>query len=162
MTPAWLLAVLMLSSVVPNAEKPAQPHSMVVPSQDAEMSAAMAKARASLDEFLAIAANPPPGTDQFKLKVMLRDGNTIEHVWVTPFRATAEGFEGMLANEPRAVWTVRAGQNLRFTREQISDWGYVRQGEQVGSFTVCVLLERMPSEQAAQLRQMHGFTCPAS
>jgi uncharacterized protein YegJ (DUF2314 family) len=162
MTAAWLLAVLMLSSVVPNAEKPVQPHSMLVPSQDAEMSAAMAKARASLDEFLAIAANPPPGADQFKLKVMLRDGSTIEHVWVTPFRATSEGFEGMLANAPRAVWTVRAGQNLRFTREQISDWGYVRDGVQVGSFTVCVLLERMPSEQAAQLRQAHGFACPAS
>ena len=162
MTATWLLAVLMLSSVVPNADKPAPPHSMVVPSQDAEMSAAMAKARASLDEFLAIAANPPPGADQFKLKVMLRDGGTVEHVWVTPFRATSEGFEGILANEPRAVWTVRAGQNLRFTREQISDWGYVRDGEQVGSFTVCVLLERMPKDQAEQIRHNHRFTCPAS
>lgn len=162
MTPAWLSVVLMLSSVVPRADKPAPPQAVLVPSQDAEMNAATAKARATLDEFLAIAKAPPPGTDQFKLKVMLRDGDKVEHVWVTPFRAAGDGFEGVLANEPRLVWTVRMGQNLRFTREQITDWGYVRDGVQVGSFTVCVLLHRMPQDQAEQIRQAHHFTCPAS
>lgn len=160
MTPAWLLAVLLLSSAVPAADKPPQPQALLVPTQDADMNAASAKARATLDEFLAVVAAPPPGADQFKLKVVLRDGDKVEHVWVTPFRKTADGFEGVLANEPRAVWTVRAGQALRFAREQVSDWGYVRDGVQVGSFTVCVLLERMPREQAEQIRQIHRFVCP--
>jgi uncharacterized protein YegJ (DUF2314 family) len=161
MNPAWLIPLLMLSSVVPR-EEPSHPQAMAVPMQDAAMSAATARARASLDEFLAIAANPPPGTDQFKLKVVLRDNDQVEHVWVTPFRASADGFEGILANEPRVVWTVRAGQVLRFIREQVSDWGYVRDGVQVGSFTVCVLLDRLPKDQAEQIRHNHRFDCPAS
>lgn len=126
---------------------------------DPQMIAAIREARASLDGFLALAASPPAGTEKFKLKVMVKDGPDTEHFWVVPFRATAEGFEGTLANEPRVVRNVKAGQTIRFTRAEISDWGYQKAGRQVGSFTVCVLFKQMPAAQADYYRKNHGFDC---
>ncbi|WP_292168361.1 DUF2314 domain-containing protein [Mesorhizobium sp.] len=93
------------------------------------------------------------------MKVAIRDGNAVEHFWVIPFRRTATGFAGVLANEPQAVRNVVNGQDIEFTRDDISDWGYTRDGRQVGSFTVCVMLKKMPEEDADYLRSNYGFDC---
>ncbi|MBB6411693.1 uncharacterized protein YegJ (DUF2314 family) [Mesorhizobium sangaii] len=126
---------------------------------DPEMAAATAKALASLDEFLALSEAPPSGTDRFKLKVKVRDGNVTEHFWVIPFRRTETGFVGILANQPEEVQSVVLGQNIEFTRNDISDWGYTRDGRQVGSFTVCVMFKKMSKEEADYMRDKYGFDC---
>lgn len=131
---------------------------MVAP-DDADMAAAIAKARSSLDDFLALSEAPPPGTDKFKLKVMVVDGNVTEHFWVIPFKRTANGFVGILANEPELVRNVVFGQNIEFTRDDISDWGYTKNGRQVGSFTVCVMFKQMSKEEADYMRAQYGFDC---
>ena len=41
---------------------------VMVARDDPEMTAAIAQARSSLDDFLALSETPPPGTDDFKLK----------------------------------------------------------------------------------------------
>ena len=130
-----------------------------VASDDPAMAAAIAQARASLDQFLALSEAPPPGTSDFKLKVEVRDGNASEHFWIIPFHKTAKGFAGTLANEPQAVHNVVAGQELEFTRNDISDWGCTKNGRQIGSFTVCVLFKTMAQEEADYYRQNYGFDC---
>lgn len=131
----------------------------MVATGDPEMNAAIKTARASLEKFLRLAASPPPQTSGYKLKVMIRDKDITEHFWVTPFRTKQTGFEGTLANDPKLVTTVQNGQQIEFARSQISDWGYVRNGRQVGSYTICVLFKKMPSEQADYYRKNHGFDC---
>ncbi|OBQ69856.1 YegJ family protein [Mesorhizobium erdmanii] len=126
---------------------------------DPEMKMATAKALARLDEFLSLAEAPPSGADRFKLKVKVRDGNVTEHFWVIPFRRTETGFVGILANQPDEVKNVVLGQNIKFTRDDISDWGYTRDGRQIGSFTVCVMFKRMPKEEADYMRGKYGFDC---
>lgn len=127
--------------------------------EDHEMTAAIRTARNSLDAFLKLAENPPADVSGLKLKVMVTDSNGTEHFWVTRFQPTAVGFEGILANEPRIVRSVKHGQLLKFTRADISDWGYVKNGRQVGSFTVCVMMKQVPKEQADYYRKTHGFDC---
>lgn len=126
---------------------------------DPEMAAATAQALASLDEFLALSEAPPSGTDRFKLKVKVRDGNVTEHFWVIPFRRTETGFVGILANQPEEVHNVVLGQNIEFNRDDISDWGYIRDGRQIGSFTVCVMFKRMSKEESDTMRDKYGFDC---
>ncbi|TPM27038.1 DUF2314 domain-containing protein [Mesorhizobium sp. B2-3-4] len=126
---------------------------------DPEMKAATEKALASLDEFLALSEAPPAGTDRYKLKVKVRDGNVTEHFWVIPFRRTQTGFVGILANQPEEVSNVVLGQNIEFTRADISDWGYTRDGHQVGSFTVCVMFTRMSKDEVDYMRGKYGFDC---
>ena len=132
---------------------------VLVGTTDPDMVAAIRQARSTLDEFLALASNPPTGTSHYKLKVMVKDGVQTEHFWVTPFRVVNGGFEGTLANEPKVVRNVRAGQALKFSRAEISDWGYAKNGRQVGSHTVCVLFKKMPQEQADYYRKNYGFDC---
>ncbi|MDX8495447.1 DUF2314 domain-containing protein [Mesorhizobium sp. VK22B] len=153
-----LLALVPLHVRAQDADQGDDKTVMVAP-DDADMAAAIAKARSSLDDFLALSDSPPPGTDKFKLKVMVVDGNVTEHFWVIPFKRTATGFVGILANEPELVRNVVFGQNIEFTRDDISDWGYTRDGHQVGSFTVCVMFKQMSKEEADYMRAKYGFDC---
>jgi uncharacterized protein YegJ (DUF2314 family) len=130
-----------------------------VAGDDQEMAAAIEQARASLDQFLALSETPPLGTADFRLKVKVTDADATDHFWVMPFHRTATGFAGILADEPQSVHNVVAGQNIEFTRGDISDWGYVKNGHQVGSFTVCVLFKKMPKEDVDYYRQNYGFDC---
>jgi uncharacterized protein YegJ (DUF2314 family) len=153
------LFVLALASSMAFAQKRDESEIVLVETQDPEMNEAIRTARSQLDAFLKLAAAPAPGTDGYKLKVMVRDGDHTEHFWVEPFWVKGGGFEGVLANAPKVVRNVKHGQSLQFTRKDVSDWGYIRNGRQVGSFTVCVLFKRMPAEQAAYYRKNHGFDC---
>jgi uncharacterized protein YegJ (DUF2314 family) len=141
-----------------NADQGDDKKVMVAP-DDPEMTAAIAQARSSLDDFLVLSDAPPPGTDKFKLKVMVVDGNVTEHFWVIPFERTANAFAGILANEPELVHNVVNGQFIKFSRDDISDWGYTRNGHQVGSFTVCVMLKKMSKQDADYMRSNYGFDC---
>lgn len=158
---AFLAALLALALVVPPglAQKRDENEIVLVGEKDPDMVAAIREARAGLDEFLKLAEKPPAEVSGLKLKVMVRDQNGTEHFWVSPFRSVGEKFEGNLANEPRIVRSVRNGQVIGFAREEISDWGYVRNGRQVGSFTVCVLMKKVPKQQADYYRKNHGFDC---
>ncbi len=126
---------------------------------DPDMNAAIKHARATLDDFLKLAEAPPNDTQGYKLKVMVRDGDATEHFWVIPFSRTKEGFAGTLANEPQAVRNVVAGQTIQFTRDDISDWGYAKNGRQIGSFTVCAMFKQMPKEDVEFYRTNYGFDC---
>lgn len=131
----------------------------MVAESDPDMAEAIRKAQSTLDTFLATAAAPPAGASNFKLKVEVKDGDQSEHFWVIPFAVTAQGFEGTLANEPNLVKTVKEGQLIRFARAEISDWGYEKNGRQVGSFTVCALFKTMPKADVEYYRKEHGFDC---
>lgn len=162
MRPSLQLFVLALSLLVAgaaSAQKRDDNEIIMVSAQDKDMVAAIQNARSSLDTFLALARNPPPEVSGLKLKVMVKDSNGTEHFWVAPFKPTATGFEGTLGNEPRIVKSVKYGQLLTFTRADITDWGYVKNGRQVGSFTVCAMFKHAPKEQAEYYRKNHGFDC---
>ncbi|MFC4159429.1 YegJ family protein [Chitinimonas lacunae] len=131
-----------------------------VQEKDPEMVAAIERARASLDEFLAINAKPPKEASDFRLKVMVQDENGTEHLWVTPFKSLGQDrFKGIISNQPRIVDSVEGGQEYEFSRAQISDWGYVKDGRQIGSYTVCALFKQMSKAEVKFYREKHGFEC---
>ncbi|GLR13745.1 hypothetical protein GCM10007907_25350 [Chitinimonas prasina] len=127
--------------------------------QDKAMNAAIAKAQATLDTFLQVAESKPSGTLGYKLKVRFEDENGAEHIWVTPFKREKTGFVGVVANDPEVVESVEAGKSYSFSRAQISDWGYVKDGKQVGSYTVCVIFKSMPADQVKRYKDDYGFEC---
>lgn len=157
------LAIVMALALVPTLSmgqaKRDENEVTMVPGGDPEMNRAIEEARKTLDDFLALAARNPPDISHVKLKVMIKDRNGTEHFWVTPFRRNGAGFQGVLANEPKIVKNVRHGQQIDFQRSDITDWGYVRDGKQFGSYTICVLLKRAPKDQAEYYRREHGFQC---
>jgi uncharacterized protein YegJ (DUF2314 family) len=152
---ALALAFLSLASAADKVDD----QTVLIKTEDAEMLAAIQKAQASLDEFLKLYANPPAGATSFKLKVKITDSHGTEHMWVTPFKPVASGFVGILADQPDYVTSVKFGQTVSFQRTDISDWGYVQNGKQKGSFTVCVAFKHMPAAEVQKYKKDYGFEC---
>ncbi|AYN27014.1 DUF2314 domain-containing protein [Buttiauxella sp. 3AFRM03] len=151
----FLLAVVGTTAV---AQQRDDNEIVLVESDDPEMVAAIRTAREGLDTFLKLASAPAANTSEYRLKVMVRDGEDTEHFWVMPFQQTATGFSGTLANDPEVITNVEGGQEIQFSRDDISDWGYERGGRQVGSYTVCALFKNMSAEQVDYYRK-YGFDC---
>ena len=155
-----ILGMLLIAAVpVVCWPAPRDDETVRIRAEDEGMVAAIARAQATLDDFLRIAALPPKGTSGFRLKVRFQDARGVEHMWVTPFEQTAHGFSGELADEPEYVKGLVNGQQVTFTRAEISDWGYVLDGKQKGSFTVCVLFKHMPVAEVEQYRRDDGLEC---
>jgi len=94
----------------------------LVPSEDPDMEAAYRKARATLDDFLRIAASPPSSLERFSLKVAVREKGDTEYFWVRNFSADGNRFRGTIANTPRIVRNVKAGQQIEFSRADIFEY----------------------------------------
>jgi uncharacterized protein YegJ (DUF2314 family) len=128
-----------------------------VPDADAEMNAAIAKARATLPTFWRSFEKPGKCEEQFVLKVYFQvnrpGGPRRSHVWVESIERFANGrLAARLSNDPRH-FEGKAGDRVEFDSEQISDWMFKRDGKIVGGETVRVLLPRMTKEQADELQK---------
>lgn len=123
------------------------------------MNDAIEKAKSTLDDFLQIAKAAPNDSSGFKLKVMVADTSGVEHLWFSPFKEIEGGYAGILANEPGIIQSMEYGKVYAFKRSQITDWGYVKNGKQIGSFTVCALFKTMDEEIVEQYKKLHGFVC---
>lgn len=154
-----LMVLVGMLACLPAAAEKVQDQTVMIQSEDPDMLAAMRKAQSSLGDFLRVAAHPPAGASGFKLKVKVTDAHGSEHMWVEPFRATRTGFAGTLTNEPDLVTNVRYGQEIVFTKQDISDWGYVQDGKQKGGFTVCVMFKHLPPAEVEMYRRDYGFEC---
>jgi uncharacterized protein YegJ (DUF2314 family) len=131
-----------------------------VAKHDANMAAAMRKARATLADFLAIARTPREGIEGFSVKVAVRDGNAAEHLWIIPFEVKAAGrFSGKLNNTPRTVHTIRNGQTVEFSEPEIVDWMYFDHGQIKGNYTACALLKREGKNEVAAFKARFGLDC---
>ena len=127
-----------------------------VPNEDADMAAAITKARASLPEFFKVMEKPPAGIDGFSLKVKIPygDGNLVEHFWLADIERKGEKFAGTINNEPESATQITNGQRYEFGDADISDWMYMRNGKIVGNETMRPLFKQMSKEEADQYRAM--------
>lgn len=131
-----------------------------VRSDDPAVTAAMQRALAELDDFLAIAAAPPAGSGRFALKIRLPFGDRqAEYIWVNPFRRDGARFVGVVAGTPRHFSNLASGDRLTFERKDIADWTYVMGERRNGNYTGCALLAKEPPEQQDVLRKRYGLDC---
>jgi uncharacterized protein YegJ (DUF2314 family) len=118
---------------------------------EAQMEAAIARARREVEEFVKVLA--ATNADSFSVKAPIKDENGTEHFWITDVRYEKGEFVGMIGNDPGIVENVKIGQVWRIKKEEISDWMYVR-GERIhGGYTIDVLLPTMDEAEANSLRR---------
>lgn len=128
-------------------------------SGNADMIAAIDQARDTLDSFFAAAAAHAPGTQDYKLKIAVQEGELTEHLWVSSFIPVDGGFEGTLVSEPEVLKQRKFGQRIRFVRDDVADWSYRKDGHQVGSYTMCAAFKTMPKADVEFYRNNSGFDC---
>jgi uncharacterized protein YegJ (DUF2314 family) len=132
-----------------------------MPSDSPAMAAAFRKAQASLDDFLKIAAHPPPGVASLALKIRISEGKKREQFWITPFHVEPDGFSGKLDNQPRLVQSVKKGQQIKFTRSDVVDWMYfdTARKRMHGNFTACAQLTQESPQDQASFKAKYGLEC---
>jgi uncharacterized protein YegJ (DUF2314 family) len=120
---------------------------------NAEMNAAMARARDTLPTFWASCDAPKPTELGHALKVRFDVGAEVEHIWVTDVKKLSDdNYSGRLANEPSDLPGKNIGDQVEFKQIDISDWMFMRNEKIVGGETIRALLRSMPEEEADALR----------
>jgi uncharacterized protein YegJ (DUF2314 family) len=158
-----LAAGLPLAQGAAPSERASNDEITYMASEEPAMREAFRQAAATLDEFLAAAARPRPGTGNYALKVAVSDRRNTEYFWVADFARKGEGFTGVLSNEPRLVRKYKNGQRFTFSRKQIVDWMYIDESQtpprMMGNFTACALLTKEPPAEAEAFKKQYGLLC---
>lgn len=128
---------------------------VLVEKSNEKMNAAMDHARETVNEFIERIMNPQSNDSEFGIKVKLQDGENVELFWVSDITYADGTFTGNLTNEPEYVKNVKFGQKISVKSEEISDWKYLDNGKMIGNFTLRVLLEYLPPNQAKEIREQY-------
>ena len=128
-------------------------------SDDPQLAEARRMGQRTLDGFLAVYADKPPGSRAFSVKIPVRDGDKVEWFWVKNFTYRGDVFTGQIDNTPRFVENVRQGQVVSFRRQDIADWMYATEGRIHGNFSACVMLAKETAEERAAFMSKFGLTC---
>jgi uncharacterized protein YegJ (DUF2314 family) len=143
----WLLVSI---CVVPAA---AQQGIVKVPTVDPVMDAAIDKAKASLPTFWSLLASPKNGDKGFAVKIRYDlGGNNSEHIWAGNVVLEGKSVSATINNQPRDIPNLKMGQRVTVPIDRISDWMFIRDDKIHGGQTIRAVLQRLPAEQAAQLK----------
>lgn len=146
---AMVICGTLLISATTRAENP--DHVVTVDSNDAEMNAAMARARATIEPVLQKLEEG--SVDTFSVKVCIKDGEQVEYFWLNNIDFQDGIFTGTIDNPPERVHNVKLGQKITVKKGEIADWLYTKNGKMYGNYTLRVSLKKMPPEEAAKYRK---------
>ncbi|OKO76558.1 hypothetical protein AC629_32695 [Bradyrhizobium sp. NAS80.1] len=142
-------------TIGPKPEVAAEDRSPIVDvcTTDPEMNAAIARARGSLPTFWASYDAPKPSETGHSLKLHFSTRRRGEHIWIAEVKKLPNGaYSGLFANEPRDLPGKRAGDEVKFSEADISDWMFMRNGKIVGGETIKPTLKSLPKADADAIR----------
>ncbi len=131
----------------------AEPETLVTEGYDQkEMDEAIAKAKKTVDKFIQVLESGKG--ENFAVKAPIKDGEKVEHFWITDVSFKDDKFTGRIGNDPGIVENVSIGQKWKIAKKDISDWMFMRDGKIHGNYTMRPLLKTLPEAQAKRLREM--------
>lgn len=122
-----------------------------VADDDPAMTAAIEKARATVNTFLAAHKSPKAGQAGFSIKMPFVDGEHTEHMWLTPVTFDGKKFHGVVNNEPEKLKNVKIGDKASIEPAKISDWMFIENKKLVGGYTLRALRAAMPPAERAAM-----------
>src|SRR5262249_40500026 len=129
-----------------------------VSAKDADMNAAIEKAKSTVDEFVKALHEQKEGTkDYYVKKPYGTPSGGHEHMWIEVSKEENGVLQGKVANEAEETREVKMGQSVSLKVSEISDWKYQDGKKLIGGYTVRYFIERMsPKEREAFLKDA-GF-----
>ncbi len=118
-------------------------------SSDREMNRAIAQARKTLPDFVAL-YRAGKG-ERHAVKVAIPYGNGREHIWMNLTTVEGDIFTGLIANDPVHLDDLSKGDSYRAGNAMISDWNYMAGGQMHGSYTTRVALKKLSPGQVREL-----------
>jgi len=129
-----------------------KPDTLVEVYDEDEMDAAIEKAQANVDKFIAVmkAGNG----EGFCVKAPITDENGTEHFWIVDITYEKGEFTGEVGNDPGIVKNVKAGDTWTIAKDEISDFLFSRDDKMYGNYTMRAMFSTMPPDEAAQWQSM--------
>lgn len=118
-----------------------QPDMVYVKDDDAKMEAGIAKARATVPEFIEALKARKSGDEGFAVKKPFPVRKTQEHIWLTRVSYDGSVFSGTVDNEPVDAKNVTLGEKATVSATELSDWMYIRNGTLMGGQTIRALYD---------------------
>lgn len=122
-----------------------------VADDDPVMTKAIADARASVSDFIAVLESPQPGRQGMAVKVKFEEGDVSEHIWLSQVTHADGVFTGTIDNVPEGISSVAYGDRHEVPAEEVTDWMYLENGKLKGGYTIRALIELTPPDQRPQL-----------
>lgn len=147
------LGAVIVAPHVAGAQQPGSGAVVQVPTEDAAMDAAIAKAKATLPQFFEALAAKRPGEDRFSVKIKYpTPSGGGEHIWAQEIVLSGDTVMATISNVPREIANLQAGQRVSVPVSQLTDWMYWRSERIVGGQTIRAILPRLSAEDAARYR----------
>jgi uncharacterized protein YegJ (DUF2314 family) len=129
-----------------------------VEADDAAMNAAIAKAKATADDFIrAFHAQKPGAKDYFVKKPYRTPADGTEHMWIEVLEEENGVLKGRVANEAEETREVKMGQSVSLKKSEISDWKYQDGNKLIGGFTIRYFVEKMSPKEREAFQKEAGF-----
>lgn len=113
-----------------------------VAGDDPRMVAAVGEARRRWPEFVAAFQKRGSATEQiFVVKARFAEGDNEEFMWVTPQTIDNGAVTGRLENTPNALTSIKEGDTVTVRVDDLNDWLYGGEKQQVGGFTMKVMTD---------------------
>jgi uncharacterized protein YegJ (DUF2314 family) len=156
----WRFALVAVALLAPGCEPSGGVADSVtfVEDDDPRMNAAIEKARATADSFIAALKAPKPGQAGFSVKMVFTAGDEGEHMWLAPVTYDGTQFHGTINNQPAIVKSVALGDEVSVAPAEISDWMYIDNGKLVGGETLRVLRDGLDADERAEFEKSLPFT----
>lgn len=154
-----LLFLLGCGRVNDNVKRPGHPD-YIKTYDEKLMARAIQKAKDTQQDFVKALQSKTPSMNSFAIKRAFPAGKEGEHIWLSDVSWDGRVFEATVDNEPVETKTVKMGDRVHVTPEELSDWMYVDDGVLKGGYTVRVLhYQSSPAEQKEFLRHV-DFSIP--
>lgn len=134
-----------------------QPDMIRVADDDPEMHQAIAEARRTVATIIAALKAPKPTQQAFAVKKPFREGDVVEHIWLSDISFDGTTFKGRVDNEPVDVKNVKAGATATVAPGEIDDWFFVEDGKLVGGTSLRLLHQRMSPAEKKDFEANIGF-----
>jgi len=142
-------------------ERPGEPDVVMFEKADADMAAAIKEARSTFPKFVAELPNLRRRGDYFSIKVPVKTGENVEHIWLDAPEIQDGQVTGALGNEP-LEGSLALGDTVSVPIDSVSDWMAVIDNELFGGYTVIVALGRKSKAEQEEFEASAGFRVPSS
>ncbi|MBB3134203.1 uncharacterized protein YegJ (DUF2314 family) [Rhizobium pisi] len=108
---------------------------------DPAMAKAHGKSEQGLDGFLEKLRDPPPGTENYSIKLGFRDKGkdialttdqmapNVEFMWVYQIKASGDHFTALLGDTPECIHNIKPDDRVEFEKSDISTGSISRMGK---------------------------------
>ena len=98
--------------------------------------------------FIRHLQRPGRGEDMFRVKYPFpadrESGFSVEHLWLKDIRFIDGRYYGVVTNQPFYISAIKAGDQVPFQADEISDWMYRKDGYIIGGLSIRYFISGIP------------------